>query len=72
MRKLVLLVVTVISLYSCNCHEWKYKRGDVVEHKLYIDDLLVLDTLTKNGENYYRLKDSDGNQYTYGEFELER
>ena len=72
MRKLILLTVTVLSLYSCTCNEWKYKRGDVVEHKLAPDHvLLVLDTITKYGQNYYKVCDQDGKKYEFGEFEIE-
>lgn len=72
MRKLILLTVTLLFLYSCNYHGWKYKRGDVVTHKLAPDDLLlVLDTVTKYGQNYYKVRNQFGKKYEFGEFEIE-
>ena len=49
MKKLMFMALVLTGCCS-------YGPGDVVHHKLYSDDLLVLDTLTRNGEKIYILQ----------------
>ena len=57
MRKLLLIGLFGI-LLSCN-NGFKHDIGDVTKYKLYSNRVLILDTLTKNGEPYYKVEVTD-------------
>ena len=57
MKKLVLIGLFGI-LLSCN-NGFKHDIGDVTKYKLYSNRVLILDTLTKNGEPYYKVEVTD-------------
>lgn len=57
MRKLLLIGLFGI-LQSCN-NGFKHDIGDVTKYKLYSNRVLILDTLTKNGEPYYKVEVTD-------------
>lgn len=71
--KVIGLFITILSLYSCSdsCHQWKYKKGDVVEQKLVKGLLLVQDTTRINNEPAYKLISGTGSHRLIEEYKLE-
>ncbi len=56
MKSLVFLSILVL-LTSCGCSGHRYERGDVVKYKVYDNEVLILDTFSRNGEPWYRVDD---------------
>lgn len=68
---LILGFLMAISIILFSCSRGYYKPGDVIEHKLYSDKFLVLDTFTKNGHMVYRVDCDNGEVYEFKDIEIE-
>lgn len=72
MKKLIYITaVLLLTACDCGCGRHKHKIGDVTEYKLNTTRVLILDTLYKNNQPYYKVKTDDNQIQEVPELELE-
>jgi len=72
MKKLICITaVSLLTACSCDCGRYKHQIGDVTEFKLNTTRVLILDTLYKNNQPYYRVKTDNNVVQEVAEIELE-
>ena len=72
MKKLIYMTaILLLTACNCDCGRFEHQIGDVTEYKLNTTKVLILDTLYKNNQPYYKVKTDNNEVQEVPEIELE-